>query len=63
MSERIFNQIEIIGNDDRVKQIREFLNVGLDEDGLERYIDFNNLVRMPEELRNKGYLNQIDPLK
>jgi len=52
MSERIFNQIEIIGNDDQVKQIREFLKGGLDEDGLERYIDFNNIVRMPEELRN-----------
>lgn len=49
MSQLIGNTLEFIGTDEQVKQVREFLAGKPAKDGSETYIDFNNLIRMPEE--------------
>lgn len=50
MPNNIYNRLEIIGNDEQVKQVRLFLKCEPGEDGSNGYIDFNNIIAMPEEL-------------
>ena len=64
MCDNAFNKLEIIGTDDQVKQVREFLKGKPYEDGSECYIDFNNIVKMPEEvintIKSSSFCDQID---
>lgn len=48
MPNNIDNKLEIIGNDDQVLEVREFLK---GEEGSEIYIDLNKIKKMPDELR------------
>jgi len=50
MNKNNFNRLIILGSDDEVKQVREFLKGEPDYDGSERHIDFNKIIQMPDEL-------------
>ena len=50
MSNRFSNKLEIIGTDEQVKEVREFLKGEPNEYSSENYIDFNNIKKIPEEL-------------
>lgn len=56
MYKEIFNKLLIIGSDDEVKQVREFLKGEPDYDGSERHIDFNKIIQMPDELYVQSHL-------
>jgi len=50
MSEKILNRLEIIGNDEQVKSVMEYIKGNPAKDGSERFIDFNKIVEMPVKL-------------
>ena len=57
MENKIINKLEIIGSDDEVKEVRETLHGEPDENYSERYIDFNKIIKMPEELNIESSCN------
>lgn len=52
MSCRFYNDLEIIGTDDQVKEVLNYIR-GNDKDGNEMCLDFNKIIKMPEELQNE----------
>lgn len=50
MSDKILNRLEIIGRDDQVQSVRKFINGKPANDGSERFMDFNKIVKMSDEL-------------
>lgn len=50
----IFNQVLIKGNDEEVKQVFEYIEGEPDDDGREMYIDFDKIVRMPDNIKYLG---------
>ena len=50
MSVNVINRLAIIGSDDEVKQVFEYIKGEPDYDGMEMYIDFNKIVRMPDNM-------------
>lgn len=51
MANHIDNTLEIIGNEEQIKDVRTFLKGDLIKDGEKVYIDFNNLVKMPDQMQ------------
>lgn len=51
MNKEFFNRLAIIGSDDEVKQVYEYIKGEPDYDGSEMYIDFNKIIRMPHEVQ------------
>lgn len=47
----MYNTLVIIGSDEQVKEVREFLK-GNDSEGNEIHIDFNKIIPTPEEIRD-----------
>ncbi len=54
MSEKLFNKLEIFGEDNRVMEVRCFLRGKSDEDGY-KYIDFNKIIPSPDNGENSGW--------
>lgn len=50
MPNHVINRLTIIGTDEQIKEVREFLKGEPFEDGTEQIIDFNKLKPMPEDL-------------
>lgn len=50
MPNHIANRLEIIGTDEQINSVREFLKGEPFEDGKECLIDFNKIIPMPKEL-------------
>lgn len=47
MSDKILNRLEIIGSDEQVKSVLEYIKGNPARNGSERFIDFNKIVEMP----------------
>ena len=64
MPNNISNRLEILGTDFQVNKIRDFIKGEPDKDGSERYIDFNKIIKRPEELdiTSNGYTDALQLL-
>jgi hypothetical protein len=51
MSVRFYNILEIMGDEAQVSAVKEFIRGGKDKQGQEIFIDFNKIVKMPEEIQ------------
>ncbi|AHW61445.1 hypothetical protein SAMN05444285_106101 [Draconibacterium orientale] len=54
MPNHIYNRLEVIGTDEQVKQVLEFIKGEPFENGSEMYIDFNKIIEKPKELNIKS---------
>jgi len=63
MSEHLYNGLEIIGRDDQVKEVLEFLKGKSENDGSQMEVDFKTIIPMPEELFDKLYFEPNDAFK
>jgi hypothetical protein len=48
MFEDIFNKLEILGNENQVREVRAFLGGEPNEEGNNNYIDFNKIIQSPD---------------
>ena len=65
MADYVYNKLVIIGSDEQVKEVREFLK-GKDSEGNQMcIIDFNKIAPMPEGVRNAvgQYLERTDTIR
>lgn len=51
MAKFINNTLEIFGSEEQVTKVTQFLHGVPDEKGFEMFIDFNNIIKLPEDLK------------
>lgn len=54
MPNHIKNKLEIIGSEEQIKSVREFLKGEPYEDGDERFVDFNKIIPIPKVIEDVG---------